>query len=96
MGCQVHIFFNVLMILITCRCATQITLLYLFYGGLDSKESDFVQVMFYLNLSIELFLNVVILYYRIKTKVNSDDVRKTKMMEDEQVPETDEIDYKGL
>ena len=55
-----------------------------------------MQIMFYLNLSIELFLNVVILYYRIKTKVNSDDVRKTKMMEDEQVPMIDEIDVKGL
>lgn len=70
-----HIFFNVLMLLIACRCATQITLLYLYYADKDLAYRQTISKMYYGNLGINMFLNVVILYYRIKTKINSDEVK---------------------
>jgi hypothetical protein len=74
MKCQVHVFFIFMVFIVLARVVVHCMTTYMVYNR--QKNTDKTQVtqgaFFYFNGIIECLLNLLILYYRIKTQMNTE------------------------
>ena len=72
MRCQVHIFFIFILLIIFARAATHTITTVILLVAQNPQDYVEVQWNFYLNAVTDIIVNILVLYYRLKTKMNAD------------------------